>query len=104
MAEHPEVDLDLLVVDGIDAQRLRDNPMWRRVFKSLKDQVDERELNCPTTDKELAADIIRCKQLLLSIEREVERCIDQGHRANNARIKQLERTAKEKVVRVFSRD
>lgn len=61
-----------------DALALLDNPVLRDAFEALRDRLDARALQVKATDIAEAQDVIRCKQLLAGIERELKRFIADG--------------------------
>lgn len=61
-----------------DAQALLDNPVFRDALAALRERLDSRALQVKTTDVAEAQDVIRCKQLLAGIERELKRFIAYG--------------------------
>jgi hypothetical protein len=67
------------VFAATDAKQLLANPAWVAAWKAMHAHLEARELSCNTaTDKESATDIIRCKQLLRGLQREVTRIIENG--------------------------
>jgi hypothetical protein len=58
---------------AIEAKQFTQNPLFEAMFEGVSDALESRALSCDPTDKERAADIIRCKQLLVAMRREIER-------------------------------
>ena len=61
-----------------DAQRILDDPVFRDAMQALRDRIESRALQVKTTDTDETRDIIRCKQLLVGIERELRRFVADG--------------------------
>ena len=91
--------LEMLSKLGDDAKALRDNPAWQAIWDYLDQSIEDRGLTCDTTNKDLAADILRAKQLLVGIKREIEHLIDTGKAAN----KELQLFNQQPTVREFKR-
>lgn len=95
------------IQDGLEAKQLYDNLLLKRIFGRMDAYLTERELECrPATEKEQAADIIRCRQLLRAFEREIYRIIEAGateQEIEKLRIKEIEKKQTLKD-RVFKRD
>lgn len=74
-----------------DAQHLLNNPVWKMIWAGMREHLDTRELSCNVAkEPEIAQDIVRCKQLLHGLEREIQRVIDAGTIAE-IRLQELEK-------------
>lgn len=82
-----------------DAERLRQNPVWKLVIRLINERIDRRLLECPTSNKDLSADIVRYKQIMNDVEREIERLIDQGNAAKRAELKEIMKKPREVIFR-----
>lgn len=70
------------------------NPAWKALWANLSDYVERSAQACDVAhDPDKALDIIRCKQVLRSIEREAHRLVQDGQIAeiDAANIQALER-------------
>lgn len=66
-------------IEGQDAAALLENKVLKKAFEQLEDHLDKRELSLNTaTNPGHAADIIRCKQLLSGIKREIYNIVQNG--------------------------
>jgi trehalose-6-phosphate synthase len=84
---------------AIAARQFTENPLFKAMFEGVADALESKALLCDPTDKDRAADIIRCKQLLVAMRREIERrAEDQEFAAFE--IEQLQKRSK---VRQFTR-
>jgi hypothetical protein len=63
---------------AIEAQQFMRHPAFNAMFEGVAQALESKALSCPATDEKLAADVIRCKQLLAAIKREVERRAEDG--------------------------
>lgn len=62
-----------------DAKQLLDNPVWKTIWGAVNEHLDSKALLCNTAkEPEVAADLVRCKQLVKALEREVHRVIQDG--------------------------
>ena len=82
-----------------EAKEFFSHPMFRAMFEGVSDVLENKALSCPSTDKEMAADIIRCKQLLVALRREIERKAEDGDFAAF----ELQQLNKKPLLRVFQR-
>jgi hypothetical protein len=58
---------------AIAARQFTENPLFKAMFEGVADALESKALSCDPNDKDRAADIIRCKQLLVAMRREIER-------------------------------
>lgn len=92
-------DLNSDIFSASDAKQLLDNPVWRKIWSAVNVAIDAKSLACDTAhDKDGAADIIRVKQLIRGLEREVQRVIDAGMIAE-FRLDELEKKSQVKEFR-----
>ena len=61
-----------------DAKAVLNNPAWKMAWEALNAHMDQKLSLCDTVNREKAADVVRCKQLLSAIEREFHRIIESG--------------------------
>ena len=62
-----------------DAEGVLNNGAFKLALKKINDSLNRREMACNTSkEPEVAADIIRCKQLMAGIERELRNIINNG--------------------------
>lgn len=86
-------------IAGQDAQALLDNPVLKKAFDQLEEHLNKRELSLNTAKNPGdAADIIRCKQLLQGVKREIYNIVQTGQVAEI----QLKELNKSKMT-VFNR-
>ena len=82
-----------------DADHVLQNRAFKLALEKLKDNLNRRQMSCNVAkEPEVAADIVRCQQLLAGIERELQRLISDGEVAK-AQLRELDK----KKLRVFSR-
>lgn len=80
------------VTDGEKAYDLQQDGLWSDIIDTIKGSLEVRALACDTSKHpEQAADILRCKQLMAGIEREIETMIQNGRAANEFILKEMER-------------
>lgn len=92
-------DLNSDIFSASDAKQLVENPVWKKIWIGVNAAIDAKSLACDTAhDKDGAADIIRVKQLIRGLEREVQRVIDAGTIAE-LRIDELEKKGQVKEFR-----
>ena len=85
-----------------DARQLLNNDAWKMMWQAMNEYLESKSLACDTAkDPQTAADIIRCKQLLSGLERELHRIIQDGQIAEL----QLDEMEKKKtpLQRIFAR-
>ena len=82
-----------------DARALLDNPAWKAIWRGLSKYLDVRELSCDSRDRDTAQDIIRTRQLLAGLQREVQRLLDDGH-ISSIKLAELE---KRRLPKIFQR-
>lgn len=92
---------NLDILKAQDAEKVLNNPAWKDAWSSMHKSLDRKILNCDTIEnKNQAADIVRCKQLLDELEREFTLLIENGQMAAI----EIKDAKKSKVERVFNRD
>lgn len=84
---------------SIEARQFTQHTLYREMFEGVSQYLENRAITCDPKDKDMAADVIRCKQLLLALRREIERRVEDGDFAA-FEIEQLE---KKSLVRMFRR-
>jgi hypothetical protein len=84
---------------SIAARQFTENPLFQAMFEGVSASLESRALSCPSTDKDMAADVIRCKQLLAAMKREIERRVEDGEFAAF----EIEELKKRSILRVFQR-
>jgi hypothetical protein len=84
---------------AIEARQFLENPLLKAMFEGVGDALESKALACDPKDEKQAADIIRCKQLLVAMRREIERRAEDGEFAA-FEIAQLQ---KRSVLRAFRR-
>lgn len=97
IAEH----LAVTSLNGDKAEQVLSNPAYIKAWEQMTAHLDNAILNCKTVNAADAADIVRCKQLMVGLRREFERLIESGEVAK-IRIKEIER-AKTPIERIFKR-
>ena len=92
--------LEEIVIRGQNASALLNNPILKDAFAKLEAALEERELATFTTDTEACQDIIRTKQLLAGLQRNITTLLDSGKLA----ARELEmRRPKESILRKLVR-
>lgn len=84
---------------AIEARQFSENPLFKAMFEGVGASLEAKALSCDPKDEKQAADIIRCKQLLVAMRREIERRAEDGDFAA-FEIAQLE---KQGIKRLFRR-
>jgi len=85
---------------GQRAKELLDNPVWEEIWAGMDKYLNTRMMGCNTAkDPEQAADIVRCKQLLVGIRREAVKIAENGQVAE-IRMSEIEQS---KIQHVFRR-
>lgn len=93
-------DLESRRIAAEDARQFLRSSQFKAMFSGVSDYLEQKALSCDTKDHERAADILRCKQLLAQMKREIERSIEDGDIAA-FHIGEIER--KRGLARVFQR-
>lgn len=63
---------------GEDARILLENRLLKNAFKAVGEAIEAMALGCNPDDRERAQRIIISKQLLVGIEREIKRVVEDG--------------------------
>jgi hypothetical protein len=63
---------------AIEARQFLESPTFKAMFEGVSDSLEAKALSCDPTDEKRASDIIRCKQLLVAMRREIERVAQDG--------------------------
>jgi hypothetical protein len=63
---------------AIEARQFSENALFKAMFEGVGEALEHKALACDPKDERQAADIIRCKQLLAAMRREIERRVEDG--------------------------
>jgi hypothetical protein len=77
-------------IRAAEAKQFMANPLFRAMFDGVAAALESKALACDPTEEKRAADVIRCKQLLQAMRREIERRVEDGEFAA-FEIEQLEK-------------
>lgn len=85
---------------GVEAEQLLRNPLLKEALEEVGNYVERLALSCDPSDSERARRIIVSKQLIVAIEREIRKFIQDGEIAR-IQIAELERkrTFSDKIFR-----
>lgn len=78
---------------GEAARQVIKNPAFNEAVQEMYDDLEDKAQTTPTTDVETCADIIRCKQLMRQIEKNLVSFIQTGEMANDS-LKDFEKSRK----------
>jgi hypothetical protein len=93
-------DLENRRIRAAEARQFMQNPLFKAMFEGVGESLEQRALSCPPTDKDMAGDIIRCKQLLVAMRREIERRAEDG---DFAEFQMNELEQRRGIARIFRR-
>lgn len=92
------------IISGKNASKLSENEAVKSVFSSIEGSLDARMMSCNTAKGgDEAADIVRCKQLLAGIKREILQAIATGEYAKTELEEMRKAHNLSTIKRVFTR-